>query len=101
MSTVRVVDGGNTSLTADAITPSMASWRALYRLRSRATEQLLRTWRSVWFFLQSVHAGLSFFFQRNKLELCGSMSTAALRANFISDSGSDWTTEAQIEALFW
>ena len=32
MSTVRVVDGGSTSLTADARTPSTASWRALYRL---------------------------------------------------------------------
>ena len=59
-----------------------------------------RTWRSVCCFLQSVHAGLSFFqWNTCKLELCGSMSTAALRAKFISVSGSDWTIEAQIEAL--
>ena len=99
MSTVRVVDGCSTSLTADATTPRTASWRALYCLIGLA---------SLGNYLE--HGGVSGFSCRvymlgspsfSKLELCGSMSTAALRANFISVSGSDWTIEAQIEALFW
>ena len=81
------------------MTFSTASWRTLYLLRSLATLQQLRTWIKDCRSPQSRHESLSFFLHRWRLELWGSVSTAALRANFVCSWGRDWIALAQIVAV--
>ena len=74
------------------------SCRTLYLRASLATRQLLRTCRRDWFSWQRGQDGFSLFFQRHKLALCGSTSTAAFMANFSCSSGKDRTTRGQMGA---
>ena len=69
-----------------------------YGRRSLDTGQLFKTWRRVCFCWDNGHVGIPFLFQRWRLELCGSMSTAAFKANFICSSGNDCTAEVQMAA---
>ena len=82
---------------------SLSYATALYLLKSLhlatpGTPQQLRAWIKDCRSPQSGHESLSFL-HRWRFELWGSVSTAALRANFICSLGRDWIALAQIVAV--
>ena len=80
---------------------------ALYHRSLSAVLQLFRMWHSVCRSPHSLHAAdkWALFLHRARLALCGRVSVAKFRANFIRAEGSDWTaldhTAEAVESTRW
>ena len=75
----------------------------LYLRRFNATLQLFKMWQSVCLTPQSLHGAdkLALLLHRDRFALCGNVSLAALRANFIRAVGNDRVDLAHMDAASW
>ena len=90
------MSSGTCSLTNSVMMCRISSCRWLYLRKFNATLQLLRTWQSVCFSPQSLHAADRplLFLHSAIFALWGRVSFAAFKTNFIWADGSDWVAFA-------